>query len=73
MSHIDADLETLLDFADAYASLGADVHEQVHHVLDGTDTDSNVNVNAIQAAYQGLAGYHEDLSHQLKRWLDENA
>ncbi len=70
MHLIETDLDDLLAFAQAWTDLGSTVQEQVRDLIEGTDDD--LNFNAIQAAHQKLASFHERLGDELKLWLDEH-
>lgn len=66
----DIEVTDLLEFADAWASLGNAVRDQVRHVLDDP-TDQGVNPNAIVLARERLEGFNSELDDILNSWFDD--
>ena len=63
------DSSDLMAFAEAYASLGGCVCEQVKDLLNGSYDE--VNPNALDMIEDRLGGFHEDLDVAIEECRDE--
>ena len=62
----DVDVQSLIDFADAYAKLGGAVQDQFVRIMD-SDYDG-INANAVEVMKRELVGFHEDIDLAIKEY-----
>ena len=62
------DVRDLIDFADAYSSLGDAVQEQLRDILDG-DFDGQ-NSNAIRVIKREMGGVHNEIDEAVQDYFD---
>ena len=67
----EADVTELLSFADAYASLGQAVQEQLKDLVDDPE-EASCNPNAVKMIQDLLMGYNEELDTALGAWEEAN-
>lgn len=61
------DVSDLLDFAEAYRSLGVSVAEQLHDILDAGE-DADVNPNTVALIRERLGGLNAEIDTALDAW-----
>ncbi len=67
----DLDATELLDFAEAYVSMGAAVQEQLRDLLDNQE-DADINPNALDVIEQAIGGMNNEIDEAIEAWKSTN-
>jgi hypothetical protein len=63
----DADISSIIEFAQAFSGLGTAVQEQLVDILDNAE-EADVNPNAVDLIEQRLGGMNASLDEALEAW-----
>lgn len=63
------DAAALVEFAEAYASLGTEVQEQLHDLLDSGE-DSGLTSSAARLIHRTLGGMNGEIDDALAAWFE---